>query len=89
MQLHVKRILLNPKSMAEMEIYEGEGEGLVWEPWGCWRRRGRRRRRRRSPTFGGGGGGLGFLMGVGAVGSVFSQRPKPMYRYLDFTCKMG
>ena len=36
-------------------------------------------------TFGGGGGGLGFLIGFGAVGSVFSHRPNPMYRYFDFT----
>ena len=29
-------------------------------------------------TFGGGGGGLGFLIGFGAVGSVFSHKPNPM-----------
>ena len=29
-------------------------------------------------TFGGGGGGLGFLIGFGAVGSVFSHNPNPM-----------
>ena len=29
-------------------------------------------------AFGGGGGGLGFLSFLGAVGSRFSQSPKPM-----------
>ena len=33
-------------------------------------------------ALGGGGGGFRFLSFLGAVGSRFSQRPKPMYLYL-------
>ena len=36
-------------------------------------------------ALGGGGGGFGFLNFFGAVGSRFSQRPKPMYLYLLWT----
>jgi len=36
-------------------------------------------------AFGGGGGGRSFLLFFGAVGSVFSQRPKPIYLYFDCT----